>query len=105
MRERYMITVKMTEYDIRGLFHERQNTPAHSFTDSHLYWMRVLAVAEIAERQPRIDKDSPVLQRDCTTEAAYPEGFDANYLERRAISIRHSGIGRSMRGSHSRALL
>ena len=100
-----MITVKMTEYDIGGLFHERQNTPAHSFTDSHLYRMRVLAVAEIAERQAGIDKDPMVLQLHCTTEAAHPEGFGANHLERRAISIQHSRIGRSMRGSHSRALL
>jgi chemotaxis protein methyltransferase CheR len=62
----------------------------HEFTDSHLYRMRVLAVAEIAERQARINKDPMVLQVHCTTEAAHPEGFGANYLERRAISIQHS---------------
>jgi len=59
-----MVTVKMTEDDIRGTFHRLQNGLSYFHPGRHLAGMGKKAMALVSQGNTRINKDAPFASSD-----------------------------------------
>ena len=75
MRKRDMVTMQMTEYDIRGLAQCVNDSLAHPCSNNDLTRMGQQAMTKITQSKARINDDSTLSRRHHAAKAANAKGF------------------------------